>query len=31
MGFVESEMEEFIEGLEIDIKERLENPRDDVN
>jgi hypothetical protein len=30
MGFVESEMEEFMEGLEIDIKERLENPLNDV-
>ena len=30
MGFVESEMEEFIEGLEVDVKERLENPLDDV-
>jgi len=30
MGFVESEMEEFREGLEIDIKERLENPLNDV-
>ena len=30
MGFVESEMEEFLKGLEIDVKERLENPLDDV-
>ncbi|WP_424354944.1 ROK family protein [Methanobacterium sp. MBAC-LM] len=30
MGFVESEMEEFLEGLEIDVKERLENPLHDV-
>jgi len=30
MGFVESEIEQFMEGLNIDVKERLENPLDDV-
>lgn len=30
MGFVESKMEDFMKGLEIDVKERLENPLDDV-
>lgn len=30
MGFVESKMEEFMEGLEIDVKERLENPLNDI-
>ena len=30
MGFVESEMEDFMNGLEIDVEERLENPLDDV-
>lgn len=30
MGFVESEMEDFMKGLEIDVKERIENPLDDV-
>ena len=30
MGFIESEMEEFQAGLEIDVKERLSNPLDDV-
>ena len=30
MGFIESEMEEFMDGLEIDVEERLENPLDDV-
>ena len=30
MGFVESEIEQFMEGLNIDVKERLDNPLDDV-
>jgi hypothetical protein len=30
MGFVESEIEQFMEGLNIDVKERLQNPLDDV-
>lgn len=30
MGFVETDLEKFEEGLKIDVKERLENPLDDV-
>lgn len=30
MGFVESKIEDFMKGLEIDVKERFENPLDDV-
>lgn len=30
MGFVETDLEQFEEGLNIDVKERLENPLDDV-
>jgi hypothetical protein len=30
MGFVESEVNEFMDGLKIDVNERLENPLDDV-
>ena len=30
IGFIEGEIEGFEEGLEIDVKERLENPLDDV-
>lgn len=30
MGFVESEIDNFMDGLKIDVKERLENPLDDV-
>jgi len=30
IGFVESEIEDLMAGLEIDVKERLENPLDDV-
>jgi hypothetical protein len=30
MGFVESEVDTFMDGLKIDVKERLENPLDDV-
>ncbi|WP_431062684.1 hypothetical protein [Methanobacterium sp.] len=30
IGFVESELEELMAGLEIDVKERLSNPLDDV-
>ncbi|WP_048186530.1 hypothetical protein [Methanobacterium lacus] len=30
MGFVESEMDEFMDGLKIDVNERLENPLDDI-
>jgi hypothetical protein len=30
MGFVESEIDKFMDGLNIDVKERLENPLDDV-
>lgn len=30
MGFVESEVNEFMDGLKIDVKERLENSLDDV-
>ena len=30
MGFVESEIEQIMDGLKIDVKERLENPLDDV-
>ncbi|MGZ7043837.1 MAG: ROK family protein [Methanobacterium sp.] len=30
MGFVEADIEDYEEGLKIDVKERLENPLDDV-
>ncbi|UTB33093.1 MAG: ROK family protein [Methanobacterium sp. ERen5] len=30
MGFVESEVADFMEGLKIDVNERLENPLDDI-
>lgn len=30
MGFVESELDEFMDGLKIDVNERLANPLDDV-
>lgn len=30
MGFVETDLENFEQGLKIDVKERLENPLDDV-
>jgi hypothetical protein len=30
MGFVESELENYMDGLKIDVKERLENPLDSV-
>lgn len=30
MGFVESEVNKFMDGLKIDVKERLENPLEDV-
>ncbi len=30
MGFVESELDQYLAGLKIDVKERLENPLDNV-
>lgn len=30
MGFVESELDQYLAGLKIDVKERLDNPLDDV-
>lgn len=30
MGFVESKVDEFMDGLTIDVNERLENPLDDI-
>jgi hypothetical protein len=30
MGFVESDLDQYLKGLKIDVKERLENPLDDV-
>ena len=30
MGFVESELDNFMDGLKIDVNERLENPLDDI-
>jgi len=30
MGFVESKVDKFMDGLKIDVKERLENPLDEV-
>lgn len=30
MGFIEADIEGYLEGLKIDVKERLDNPLDDV-
>lgn len=30
MGFVESDLDQYLDGLKIDVKERLDNPLDDV-